>query len=125
MTKEFGRFAQKERIADAKLCEAVERAGKGLIDADLARGLIKQRIARQGQGRSGGYRTLTAFRAKERAVFVYGFPKNERDNIDADELEYWQRVARCFLQMVDVQLATLVEKDELEEVNWHDENQVP
>lgn len=124
-TKEFWRFARKERIADAKLCEAVERAMKGLIDADLGGGLIKQRIARQGQGRSGGYRTLMAFRAKERTVFVYGFPKNERDNIDADELEYWQRVARGFLQMVDVQLAMLIEKDELKEVNCHDENEVP
>jgi hypothetical protein len=124
-TKEFGRFARKERIADAKLCEAVERAGKGLIDADLGGGLIKQRIARKGQGRSGGYRTLMAFRASERTVFVYGFPKNERDNIGADELEYWQRVARAYLQMIDVQLAILIEQDELKEVKCHDENKLP
>ena len=124
-TKEFGRFARKERIADAKLCEAVERAGKGLIDADLGGGLIKQRIARQGQGRSGGYRTLMAFHAKERTVFVYGFPKNERDNIGADELEYWQQVARGFLQMGAAQLGMLIEQDELTEVNCHDENQLP
>ena len=124
-TKEFGRFARKERIADSRLCEAVERAGKGLIDADLGDGLIKQRIARQGQGRSGGYRTFMAFRAKERAVFIYGFAKSERDNIDEDELEYWQRVAKGYLQMVEVQLAMLIEQDELMEVNCHDEKQVP
>ena len=124
-TKEFGRFARKERITDARLCEAVERAGKGLIDADLGGGLIKQRIARQGQGRSGGYRTLMAFRVNERTVFVYGFAKNERDNIDADELKYWQGVARAYLQMIDVQLAILIEQNELKEVNCHDENQVP
>ena len=115
-TKEFGRFTRKERIADARLCEAVERAGKGLIDADLGGGLIKQRIARQGQGRSGGYRTLMAFRAKERTVFVYGFAKNERDNIGADELEYWQRIARAYLQMIDAKLVTLIQNDELKEV---------
>jgi hypothetical protein len=124
-TKEFQRFARKERITDARLCEAVERAGKGLIDADLSGGLIKQRIARPGQGRSGGYRTLMAFRAKERTVFVYGFPKNERDNINADELEYWQGVARAYLQMIDAQLAMLIEQDELKEVNCHDESKVP
>jgi len=122
ITKEFGRFARKERIADAKLCEAVERAGKGLIDADLGGGLIKQRIARQGQGRSGGYRTLMAFRAKERTVFVYGFAKNERDNIGSDELNYWQQVAKGYLQMGAAQLGMLIEQDELREVNCHDEN---
>ncbi len=124
-TKEFRRFARKERIADAKLCEAVERAGKGLIDADLGGGLIKQRVARPGQGRSGGYRTLMAFRAKERTVFVYGFPKSERENINAEELEYWQRVAKAYLQMIDVQIAILIEQDELMEVNCNDESQLP
>ncbi len=64
ITIEFARFTRRERIADARLCDAVERAGKGLVDADLGGGLIKQRIARQGQGRSGGYRTLMAYRAK-------------------------------------------------------------
>jgi hypothetical protein len=61
---------------------------RGLVDADLGGGLIKQRIARTGQGRSGGYRTLMAFRSKERTIFVYGFAKSERDNIESDELEY-------------------------------------
>jgi hypothetical protein len=53
-TKLFARFARRERIADASLREAVERAGRGLVDADLGGGLIKQRVAREGQGRSGG-----------------------------------------------------------------------
>ena len=124
-TKEFGRFARKERIADTRLCEAVERAGKGLIDADLGGGLIKQRIARQGQGRSGGYRTLMAFRSKQRTVFVYGYAKSERENIDDEELEYWPRVAKAYLQMIDVQIAMLIEQGELKEVNCHDETQLP
>ena len=87
-TKEFVRFARREKIADARLCEAVDRAVRGLIDADLGGGLIKQRIARPGQGRSGGYRALMAFRSGRRAVFVYGFAKSERDDIGPDELEF-------------------------------------
>jgi hypothetical protein len=78
-TKEFIHFVRRERITDARLCEAVNRAVRGLIDANLGGGLIKQRIARPGQGRSGGYRTLMAFRNKHRAVFVYGFAKSERN----------------------------------------------
>jgi hypothetical protein len=84
--KLFAKFARRERISDASLVEAVERAERGLIDADLGGGLFKQRVARQGQGRSGGYRTLIACRFGDLAVFLFGFAKNERDNIDDDEL---------------------------------------
>ena len=65
---------------DRSLRDAVERAERGLVDADLGGGIIKQRVARTGQGRSGGYRLLIAYRSGDRAVFLYGFGKNERDN---------------------------------------------
>jgi hypothetical protein len=53
----------------------IERAERGIIDADLGGGLIKQRVARPGQGRSGGFRMIVVYRTKERAVFIYGFAK--------------------------------------------------
>jgi hypothetical protein len=56
----FRRFARKEKVADSALCDAVARAERGLIDADLGGGLIKQRVWRPGSGRSGGYRQLRA-----------------------------------------------------------------
>ncbi len=59
-TKWMARYARRERIADHSLREAIERAGRGTVDADLGGGIIKQRVARSGQGRSGGYRTLIA-----------------------------------------------------------------
>ena len=124
-TKEFAKFSRREKIADVQLCEAAERADNGLVDADLGGGLIKQRIARPGQGRSGGYRTLMAFRSKARTVFVYGFAKNERGNIDHDELKYWQQVARSFLQMDETSLNTLIGKFELMEVVCHGETGIP
>jgi hypothetical protein len=92
-TRWFARFARSEGIADRSLREAIERAERGLIDADLGGGLIKQRVARRGQGRSGGYRIVIAYRIRNRAVFLYGFAKNERENIDSDELISWRRVA--------------------------------
>ena len=85
-TKPFARFAGREGIVDAKLCEAVERAAKGLVDADLGGGVIKQRIARPGQGRSGGVRALVLFRRGERAFFVHGFAKSAREDLRRDEL---------------------------------------
>ena len=51
-TKPFIRFAVREDLEDDALCEAVQRADKGLIDANLGGGVIKQRLAREGQGKA-------------------------------------------------------------------------
>ena len=114
-TREFARFAHREGIQDAQLCKAVERAQSGLVDADLGGGLIKQRIARRGQGHRGGYRTLMVFRAGQRTVFLYGFAKNERDNIGVNELLFWRRVAGAFLTMDPATFDALVGTGEMME----------
>jgi len=85
-TKSFRRFQRKEGISDGSLSEAIKRAERGLIDADLGRGLIKQRVARPGEGRRGGLRTVIAYRIGERAVFIFGFAKSDQANLSkADE----------------------------------------
>jgi hypothetical protein len=96
-TKLFAKFARRERISDSSLTEAIWRAGRGLVDANLGGGVIKQRVARQGQGRSGGYRTLIAYRAGDFAVFLFGFAKRDLDNIEADDLGVLQLTARQWL----------------------------
>jgi hypothetical protein len=112
----FGRFARKEKISDAALWEAVERAEKGLVDADLGSGVIKQRIARPGAGKSKGYRSIVLYRTGEKAFFVYGFPKSELGNIRDDELEQFKKAARITLALTDEQIRLLVANDQLEEV---------
>lgn len=97
-TKWFVRYARRERLDDQSLCEAVDRAERGLVDADLGGGIIKQRVARTGEGRSGGFRLLIAYRSGNRAVFLYGFAKNERDNIEADELETLRDIGAAWLE---------------------------
>jgi hypothetical protein len=74
-TRRLARFARKARISDEMLVEAIRRAERGLIDADLGGGVIKQRVGREGQGRSGGYRTLIAFRISERAFLCLPFQR--------------------------------------------------
>lgn len=96
-TRDFARFARKEGIDDERLCEAIERAERGLIDADLGGGVIKQRVARPGKGRSGGFRTLIAYRTEARAIFVYGFAKSAKDNVSAAELAALKRLATEYL----------------------------
>jgi len=91
--KEFSRYARRVGIPDAALCLAVSQANRGLIDADLGSGVIKQRVARKGEGKSGGLRTIILFKASTLAVFVYGFAKNERSNIHTDELMAFRLLA--------------------------------
>ena len=98
-TKPFARFADREEMEDAALRDAVRRAGGGLIDADLGGGVIKQRIARRGQGRSGGFRAIVLFRRGERAFFVYGFAKNDRENLRRDELKAFRMLAGEMLEL--------------------------
>ncbi len=116
-TKEFARFARKERLGPDQLCEAVDRASSGLVDADLGGGVIKQRVARQGQGRSGGFRTIIAFRSGDRSIFMYGFAKNRKANLSDDELVVYRRLAEIFLGADNAMLGRLLAADELKEVD--------
>mgnify|MGYP002788199085 CR=1 FL=1 len=85
-SKAFARFAKREGIPDSALWRAIGEVERGLIDADLGGGVIKKRIARAGQGKSGGFRTMLVYRQGERAFFVHGFAKRDRANIGTDEL---------------------------------------
>jgi hypothetical protein len=120
-TKVFERFARKERLDDARLCEAITRAERGLVDADLGGHLIKQRVARPGGGRSGGFRTVIAYRSSRRSVFLYGFAKSERDNIDDRELGDLKKLAKHFLTFTDEQIAAAISERELREVICDDQ----
>ena len=103
------------------LCEAVSRAERGLIDADLGGGVIKQRLARPGQGRSGGHRNMIVYRSGDRAVFVFGFAKNDRDDLEPDELEDLKTTARLLLGYSAGDLDKAVDHQELWEVLCDDQ----
>jgi hypothetical protein len=120
----FQRFARKEAIADGYLQEAADRADKGQIDADLGGEVIKQRIARRGQGRSSGYRTIILFRRGTKAFFVYGFLKSQRANIDADELKQFREAAKHVLALTERQLAELLKRGDFIEVK-EDGQEIP
>lgn len=122
--KAFSRFARKSRIDDSSLCKAVRDAERGLLDADLGGGVIKQRVARSGGGKSGGFRTLILFRMGILAFFVHGFAKNEQDNIDDDDLVALRKLATTMLAYNDAALASALENKTLIEVIC-DEKAIP
>jgi len=112
----FGKFARRERIIDAALTEAIARADAGLVDAELGGGVIKQRIARPGQGKSGGYRTIILLRKGELAFFVYGFAKSDRENIESSELAGFRKLAKTYLALSAKQIETMLKDARLTEI---------
>jgi hypothetical protein len=112
----FHRFARKEHISDLALLDAVERAESGLVDAELGGGVIKQRVARQGKGRSGGFRVLIYYRVGARAVFAYGFAKNRLENIEPERLREFKEAAHVFLNLSDKDIDILVDMRKMVEV---------
>ena len=119
-TKAFARFADREGLEDAALCEAVRRTRRGLIDADLGGGVIKQRIARKGRGRSGGFRAIVLFRRDGLAFFVYGFAKSSRENLRRDELEAFRLLADEMLGLTGADLAVALANGTIIEVRCDD-----
>lgn len=95
--REFARWQLGEKLADSALCKAVQEMEEGLIDADLGGCLYKKRIAREGGGKSNGYRTLLSARIGRHYVFMFGFAKSARANITAEEKKALRYVGSVFL----------------------------
>lgn len=112
----FVRFARKEKIDDDTLRDAIDRAQRGLIDADLGGGLIKQRIARVGEGKSGGYRSIIIYKSGSKAFFVFGFAKSMRENLTGPELLAYKQLAAILLPLTDTELDRQIEDEFLVEV---------
>ena len=96
-TKEFSRFARRAGLRDCDLLEAAKAVAAGQWDADLGGGVFKQRIAREGGGKSGGFRTIILFKVGGHSFFVHGFAKNEKANITPKELKALKKLAATFL----------------------------
>ena len=116
--KVFARFQRKERLSDEALCRAVRDIEAGLVDADLGHGLVKQRVARQGQGKSGGYRTIIAYRSTTRAVFLFGFAKSDKANLLSDEQDRLSSVGAYWLQASEDEIEAAIADDEVWEIDF-------
>ena len=116
----FTRFASKERIIDNSLKKAVDQLEAGQFDADLGGGVYKQRLARVGEGKSGGYRVLICFRQGTRSFFMYGFQKSDRENITASERDDLKKLAKALFSMTDEQLDAKVKTGAFQEIHSED-----
>ncbi|THD53047.1 type II toxin-antitoxin system RelE/ParE family toxin [Phenylobacterium sp.] len=115
-TKDFARFARRSGLADDDLLGAATAVSNGRWDADLGGGVFKQRVARAGGGKSGGFRTIIVFRAGGHSFFVFGFAKSEKANVSTMELGALKKLARDLLGLDAKTLAAMSAAGELVEI---------
>jgi hypothetical protein len=111
-SKPFMRFARRFGIDDEALWETIN----GACDADLGGGVFKYRLAREGEGSSGGARALIALRVGQRAVLMFGFEKKDLANIKPDELKGYRKAAKIYLSFSDEEITSVVKSKALIEI---------
>jgi len=109
-TKWFNKWAKKSNVSNESLLEAVDNLKKGLSVADLGGNLYKVRVHRLGKGKSSGFRTIVVYRSEEKAIFLYGFGKNEKSNISKKELTYFKVLGSDLLALDAEQISNSLEK---------------
>src|SRR5690606_9455297 len=114
--------ARKAVLNDDKLLEAAKAVADGRWDADLGGGVFKQRVTREGRGKSGGFRTIVLFKAGRHSFFVHGFAKNQKANITAKELKALKTLANTLLALDAEALDKASAAGEISEVTTNGEN---
>lgn len=107
LPKSFQREANSGDITDEDCREAIRKAERGLIDADLGGGLIKQRIPRNNQGAARGSRAVVFYRRGRIAVFLHVFPTSKKANLTKLELAMYSRAAQELAKLTEEQLRFL------------------
>jgi len=97
-TKWLSRWAKKNRISDISLLQAIENLELNLSSVSLGGGLFKVRVALSNSGKSSGFRTLIVYKEKSRAIIVYGFAKNEKENLTSSELQVFKALSKDILK---------------------------
>lgn len=98
-TKWFNKWSKKNYITDEKLLDTLNNISNNLGVVDLGGGLYKVRTPKIGQGKSGGFRTIIVFKEADIAIFVYGFSKSEKSNLEKEELKYFKKLAADLLSI--------------------------
>ncbi len=115
-TKWFTKWANKNDISDKYLNEAVHNIESELSTVNLGANIYKVRISRKGSGKSGGFRTILVFKVSKRAVFLYGFAKNEQDNISKSELAFYKKLGKDLLELNQQGIETAIKSNILQKI---------
>ena len=117
-TKKFSKWAERSKIDDDALVEAAKEIRTNIYEANYGSGVVKKRIANRGRGKSSSARTIVAFKKGNHCYFVYGFEKNEKDNITLNEEKALKLVAKALLSYTDIELNHYIKEGSLIEVDY-------
>ena len=109
-TKWFNKWAGKANLSNLILLESINNLEKGLSVVELGGNLLKIRVKRAGKGKSSGFRTIVVYKKEKKVIFLYGFGKNEKSNIDKAELQYFKKLGRDLLALDAKQITYSIEK---------------
>lgn len=115
-TKPFHKWAKKVKLSDSALKSSISEIESGLFDAFLGSNLFKKRIPIGSKGKRGGVRTIFIYKKGHRLIFLSGFEKNQRENIDPKELEALRKFSNIYLKLSDKDLEALTKKQSLIEI---------
>ncbi|WP_298728477.1 type II toxin-antitoxin system RelE/ParE family toxin [uncultured Ferrovibrio sp.] len=115
-SRHFNKWCRKEGVTNKMLKVAVQEVEDGLYEANLGGFLIKKRVAKPGHGKRGSYRTIMAYRQGAKIFFLFGFDKNERENIGERELKALHKLGDVLIGSTDAVLAKWLKDGELMEV---------
>lgn len=116
MTREFSKWADKQRVTVADLAKVLNEVEAGNFEADLGGHVFKKRVRFQGQGKRGSGRTIICFKKDDRAIFIHGYVKNQKANISKKELEAFKRVAEILMGLPQDQIENSLKRGTFVEV---------
>ena len=116
MTKQFAKWAKKQKIPNGALGTTLNELVQGNYDANLGGHLYKKRIRFLGQGKSSSGRTIIVYKKGDRAIFIHGFAKNEKANLSRKELLLFKEFAKILLRFSGKSLQVAIENSDLLEV---------
>jgi hypothetical protein len=116
MTKQFAKWASKQKIPENELATALSEVQAGIFEANLGGHIYKKRIRFEGQGKSGSGRTIICYKRSDRAIFIHGFAKNDKDNLSSRELHTFKEFAKILLGLSQDGIAIAIENGNFIEV---------
>jgi hypothetical protein len=116
MTSHFSKWASKQKMPAGELLKAIEEINSGHFEANLGGNIVKKRVRFEGKGKSGSGRTILCYKQNDRAIFIHGFAKNEKDNLSPKELVAFKEVARILLNLSEKEINVAIENRDFIEV---------
>lgn len=110
----FSKVARKAHIADDELCSAIRQVMRGQAD-DLGGGVFKKRLSKN------MYRSIVLARGRQYWVYVYLFAKQDRANIEDDELIDFRALAELYARKTAADIAKEVQLKEPVEICYDKE----